>query len=715
VTATIRTDEEQRTGPPADKAVANAGDHALARLVKDRWRDCGDELAKVRRHFWQNLAFFYGEQWISWDSVRNSIIALSQSYSPLGPGRARLTINRIEPNVMSVMSRLLHSPLSFENPPLDSSDDLIAAARLGEQILRAEHFECDWEQHRYDELFATIMGGTSAVMWEWDGTAGDRLEVDGQTGRVVGTGKVRLQALNVTEFGLQPGVRDYRDANWWTMGLVMAPETAKDRFGLPWTPKPDASAQLTPMQHKVLSDYGRAPGTNLCLVLALYERPNGNCPEGRYVVVINDRVVHNEKWPFPHDRLNFRPFRQRRVTGQWIGTTYMNAAVPVQFAYNHARSLITEHMKKVGNARLMAPYGAFSDDDFTNSVDQILYFSPDMAGAVPQYLRPPDLPRWMLAEADTLKYELDDIMHVHATSRGEASFDRASGQALAILAEKDDSPLGLMAHEQSQGWAEIANAVLEIYQAKATERRRASVRGDAGVPTLIAWKGSDIKGQRNVRVPLEVTQPRSKAAQLSFAKDLWDRQIITDPHQYARIAGLPEDELVEVLDADVAKAYRENARMSNGSPEIPDEFDDHAKHIAEHNRHRKSDAYRFASKEIRSIFDDHIKAHEVYAAEEYGQQMQKASVAPGLAMLPQAHEPVGSMVPPDYAEQQGMAAMGGMGQPQPGGPGQGDPAQQQMMMDLMAMMQQDPSLMGGGGGGMGMENMASPGVEGMMA
>lgn len=705
--AAIHEDDESRsTGPPATDTPALA-DRKLATLIMRRWEDCGTELAKARRHFWQNLAFFFGEQWVTWDSTRNQLQSLAQNYSPLGPGRARLTINRIEPNTMSVLARLMHSPLAFEVAPTDSSDDLIAAARLAETVVRAEHFDTDWESTRYDELFGLLMGGTSAVAWEWDGAAGTQLEID-ETGRIVGTGAVRLQSLNISEFGIQPGVREFRDATWWMMGLAMSPLVAKERYGLAWVPEPDASAQLTPLQHKILEDSGRPQGKNLCLVLSMYERPNPDARKGRYVCVVNDRVVHNEDYPFDRERLNLRPFRQRRVTGQWTGTTYLNAAVPIQFAYNHARSLIHEHMKKVGNARLMAPFGAFTEDDFTNDPGQILWYSPDMAGASPAYLRPPDLPRWMLAEADTLKAELDDVMHVHATSRGEASFDRASGQALAILAEKDDSPLGLMAHEQSQGWGEIAKSVLELYEAKATERRRASVRGEMGVPTLIAWTGKDIRGQTNVRVPLEVTQPRSKAAMQSFVKDLWDRQIITDPHQYARLAMLPEDELVEVLDADVAKAHRENARMMNGSPELVDDFDDHAKHIAEHNRHRKSDAYRFADEEIRSIFDDHQKMHEVMAAEEYGGQVRKAGEMPGLAALPQAHEPPGSMVPPDYAEQMQMAAQANGGMPAQGAPGQ-DPAQDQMLADLMMMMQQQQQAEGAPG----LDNGGAPGIEGL--
>lgn len=666
------SEDKGPVGPP-DTRPSDA-DAQLAKLVRTRWKEGGDELAKPRRHFWQNMAFFLGEQWVWWDSTRSLLQALPQAWSPIGPGRARLTINRIEPNVTSVMARMMASDLAFEVTPNDASDDLIAAARLAERILTAEHHDQEWEAVRHDEMFGALMGGTSAVAVEWDPSAGDTLEVMAD-GRVVGTGAARLQALNVNEFCIEPGVRDYRTARWWVMGLTMSPKQAQQRYAMDWEPKPDASGLMSPMQHKILSDVGRPSGENMVLCLTMYERPNQRQPQGRQVIVVNDRIVAQSPWPFPFKtRLNLRPFRQKQITAQWQGWTYVNSAIGVQYHYNHARSVIAEHMKVAGNARLMAPYGAFSDEQFTNDAGSILWYSPDGTTAAPQYLNPPNLPRWLSAEADTLKAELDDLMYVHATSRGEASFDRASGQALALLAEKDDSPLGPMAREQAQGWSELAEMILQLYQAKALEPRRATIPGGGGlgVPVHVRWSGKDLKGQTQARVPLDATAPKSKAAQQSFADGLWDRKIVTDPQMYLRLAGVEVEDATEVLDADVARAQRENARMSQGIVELVSAFDDHAKHIAEHNRMRKGDSYLYSSKEIQSIFDDHVQMHSTQVGAEYGAQVRKAQVDPGLAKLPQGDEPIGSVVPPDWAEQQGMdpqtqAALAQMGPGMAGG------------------------------------------------
>jgi len=80
-------------------------------------------------------------------------------------------------------------------------------------------------------------------------------------------------------------------------------------------------------------------------------------------------------------------------------------------------------------------------------------------------------------------------------------------------------------------------------------------------------------------------------------------------------------------------------------PVMPALFDDHAKHIAQHNKERKTPAYELATAEQRQSIDVHIQAHETLAAEEAQQQMALMQQMPGAQALPQANEPAGSMVP----------------------------------------------------------------------
>jgi hypothetical protein len=81
-------------------------------------------------------------------------------------------------------------------------------------------------------------------------------------------------------------------------------------------------------------------------------------------------------------------------------------------------------------------------------------------------------------------------------------------------------------------------------------------------------------------------------------------------------------------------------------PVMPAEFDDHARHIAQHNKERKTPAYEMATAEVRQAIDLHVQAHQTIAAQEAAQQLQMQQQMPGSEMLPQANEAPGSMVPP---------------------------------------------------------------------
>jgi hypothetical protein len=98
-------------------------------------------------------------------------------------------------------------------------------------------------------------------------------------------------------------------------------------------------------------------------------------------------------------------------------------------------------------------------------------------------------------------------------------------------------------------------------------------------------------------------------------------------------------------DPDASKAEWENGLLMQAVPVMPASFDDHAKHIAQHNKERKTPAYELATDEQRQAIDIHIQAHQTLAAEEAQQQMALMQQMPGAQALPQANEPAGSMVP----------------------------------------------------------------------
>lgn len=638
----------------------------LAKIVKQRWEESSDALNKIRKDYQLNLAFYLGEQWIVWNSSKGSIEPLPPRISETE--RVRVTVNKIEPRIDTLLGVLTERDLVFEGDATDADDQSLRGAQVAEGVLESARMTNGWEGIRREAIMGLLFGGTSAIVYEWDRANGERLWVNPQNEKIIGTGEVRLTPLTIDQFSLETGSKDFHSANWWIGLVALTVDQARDRYGLDFTPEADLNNNNKTFSFE--RRYGDE-ASNLCAVYTMYERPNNKCKKGRCIVVINGMTIHESEWSFPFNNLNIRVFRQGVVPNRWYGKTFVTASRPVQVLYNAARSGIAEHMKQASNARLLVPYGSLDDPTgMTDEHGEILQYNADPNIPPPNYLQAPNVSNTLLEECERLERELDDILHAHDVARGVAPGDRNSGLALSILAEKNNTPLGPMTHDQADGWSAIGKGVLELYQENVKDKRKALITSASGVPQKWEWSGKDLRGQTNVRVPIDAVAPFTRAQMLAQLQNL--QQLSPEAFQQ-----LPKDrivklmqlssarEMLEGMDPDVAKARRENDRMSIGEPEIPEQFDDHAKHIAEHNAFRKTKMYELAPQEVKNIVDDHVIAHEKMVQEELMGQASLNAIQPGLGALPQANDPMGSAVPPPM----GMGNPAGLSESQPLPPG----------------------------------------------
>lgn len=627
--------------------------------VIELWNKADTYLLKERRDYWMNASYYAGLQWIWWDHTRNIVQELD--YANDAEKFTRITVDKFGPRVTNLIARLTRSPLVWEVEPTGIDDANLRRQRLQEQLLLSEAYEQGWDDIREEALLQTLFGGVSAISVDWDPDMGEVVAVDPVTSVPIPAGGVRLTPLSISEFTLEPGSADETNARYWIRCIALPPEQVKERYKLDFMPQPDAEAALSSRHRTLLSRRPQGQPPRLTLVYCYYERPTDTTP-GCVVHVVNGKQVYaygdGRGWPFPFPHLNLVLPRQRRIPRTWVGHTLLSPARDIQYAYNRARSTILEHMRKAANARLMVPVGSIEDaDTVTTDPADILEYNNEIGE--PHWQTAPDVPRWISNEAAQLELEMDDIFFTHSVSRGQAPGDRNSGLALSVLAEKDDTPLGPMARNQSQIWAKVGSMTLQLYRMYAEQSgmvRSQTLTTPQGATVQFSWSAEDIDPYPVVKVPLDATAPRSKIATQSILTSLADRfpQAFAnlDPLAIARMLDLPDPKgYLATTDPDIAKAEWENGLLMQSVAVMPAMFDDHAKHIAQHNRERKSPAYELASDEIRQTIDVHIQAHEALAMEEAQRQLQAMQQMPGAQALPQANEPPGSMVPEPQAGQ----------------------------------------------------------------
>jgi hypothetical protein len=263
-------------------------------------------------------------------------------------------------------------------------------------------------------------------------------------------------------------------------------------------------------------------------------------------------------------------------------------------------------------------------------------------------------------------------------SRGIAPANIESGYGISILAEKDASPIGRLIKETARVFSAVGSMYLQLIEQECRTERESTVYMNSG-PQHLKWKGSDLMGQTEAHVPLDAILPRSRAALQAFADKALEMGLIEDVVQYARVAELPgHKELLTVVNQPVAKAIRENHKMALSEVVLPATFDPHDVHIKVHNEFRMSERYEQMSEAEQRTVDEHVKAHEVMAAEEAGRAETQKALSPALAATPNADGPL----PPEV-----MAALMADG----GVPPSGAPAETTPLPTAEEMI--DPGLM----------------------
>jgi hypothetical protein len=621
-----------------------------------------------------NASYYVSHQWIWWDSSRNTVQELS--YANEAEKGSRITVDKYGPRTRSLLARLTRSELIWEVQPGGMDDSSMRRQRLQEQLLIGEQRHNGWEEVREMCLLQTLFGGSAAVCVDWDPDKGEDYLLDAVSQISVPLGGIRLTPIGINEFTLEPGSMNATDARWWIRCTSLPPEQVQERYNLEEIPKADSEAMLSARHRSLLRNRPGGDPPKTTLVYIYYERPTNRGP-GCVVHVVNGKVVLQEdEWPFPFKHLNLSVFRQNKIPNSWVGHTLLTPARDVQYAYNRARSTILEHMRKAANARMMVPSGSVDDaDSLTIDPADVLEYNSEIGE--PHWQTAPEVPRWISNEAQFLEAELDDIFHTHQTSRGEAPGDRNSGLALALLAEKDDTPLGPMAKDQSLGWGKIAEMTLSLYRMNAEStgiNRKVMLLTEQGVPHEIQWSAKDIDEKPTVIVPLDATMPRSKLATQSMITQLAQQFPLVFQNVSAksltRMLDLPDPkQFLSQMDPDIAKAEWENGLLMQGVPVVPEDFDVHDAHISIHNTQRKSPAYELADPQVKQMLDMHVMAHIQYLTNETA------------AMMAQADQgAMGEMQDPGVT----AALSAGVGLPMPEN---GMQQEEQMMQEQMGMPQ----------------------------
>jgi len=640
------------------------------KVVRERYDKGLDVVRAKLQDYWLNDAFVRGDQWIWYNPTTETLAEF-----PRDSDRVQATLNRMWPNSRTIVAKTMQRELQFEVIPSGGDDSTVRGARTSEAILRSVRgpVSHDWERLKEQFVWLTWKGGTGAICVDWDPNIGDPVAnvdaVDAAT-PATRTGDTIEEALSISEFVTQPGVKNPEKGAYWIKARALPPEYVKAYYGLSEIPQGDVTANANLVQRKLESATG-ANNQELCLVLTYYERPNPMRPEGAVAVVIGEQFVDGpKKWPFPwKDRLNIAIGVETIDENSGYGSTILSDARSVQVALNATWSSIIEHVKLASNARLAVPHSSMDFiDQLTDLPGEVLPFADGMA--TPFYLNPGDVSQTAVLAMKELQEQLDDVMGVHDVSRGVAPTNIESGLGVSILIEQDSTPVGRLVGEISRVFSRVASMVLKLYEKNVTETRTSVIANSTKIPETIHWTGKDLSGQTTAHVPMDAIVPRNRAAQVAIAEKMAQMGLITTVEDFTRFADMPDQSyLIDAMNPHAAKARRENHEFDVGRQPITSKYDDHAIHIKEHTEFIISPKFDTLPLELQKFIEDHLQGHETLAAEAMGRQKGKMELGgPLMGMVPTADGA------PQLSPEAALMTPGGGLPPAPPEGGAGDPA-----------------------------------------
>ena len=364
------------------------------------------------------------------------------------------------------------------------------------------------------------------------------------------------------------------------------------------------------------------------LVIEKYEMPSESHPEGRLIIVAGETLVHDGPLPYINGEDGTRgyPFAKQvclESLGNFFGGSVVERIIPVQRAYNAVKNRKHEFMNRIAMGVLAVEDGSVDTDALEEEglpPGKILVYR--QGSAPPVMLNAGQVPAEFGREEEKLLNEFVMISGVsEVTTYSQVPSNVASGTAISLLLEQDDTRISLTADSLREAVKRIGRHIIRLYKQFADAPRMKRVVGEGGEVEVMQFRAGDL-GSEDVTFDTENEIEDSLSTRRAMVYDLLGLGLFADENGI--IPARTKTKLLEILgfgnweqsrDADeahLAKAERENFELKSRDV-VPDPVDDHALHIMEHTKLCVS-APCEKDEKFRARVTAHINKHKELAA-----------------------------------------------------------------------------------------------------
>ena len=333
------------------------------------------------------------------------------------------------------------------------------------------------------------------------------------------------------------------------------------------------------------------------VVIEKYEKPTKEYPNGRLIIVAGDKLIYMGDLPFINgeDGVRTYPFARQQCLDNlqnFFGTSVVERIIPVQRAYNAVKNRKHEFMNRIALGVLAVEDGSCDTDNLEEEglpPGKILVYR--QGSTPPMMLSPGQIPAEFSREEEKLLNEFTMISGVsEVTTYSQVPTNVASGTAISLLLEQDDTRISLTADSLREAVKRIGKHVLRLYRQFAKIPRVKRITGDNGDIELASFSANNIDSE-DIAFDTVNDIEDTLSARRAMVYDLLKLGLFNDEN--GRLSSVMKAKLYEVLgfgnwesgsdyeETHKKKAQRENMEFEHADM-TPDVYDDHALHIAEH-------------------------------------------------------------------------------------------------------------------------------------
>jgi len=668
----MSVDAAQALTPDLLKAIMRQKeDKALITWVEDQFKKCKQARIETENQWYMNLAFYFGNQYIKKMGLTN-LTGSAQFLTPKAPPwRVRLVVNRVRPIIRTEIAKLTaQRPTAYVVPASGEEQDK-AAARAAEQIWNSAYRDLGIHKLMRRTLWWGTICGNAYLKEYWDQGAED------------GIGAVKLEVVSPFHLFIPDlTIEEIEEQPFIIHSTVKNIDYVRRTYGVNVQPNATAQEEIINVSYLNINIESNTQKKDSVICHEVWIKPGGHklFPQGGLLTVIGGQMVQRvDNYPYPHGEYPFAKFDHVQ-TGKFYSDSVVTDLIPLQRELNRTRSQIIEAKNLMAKPQLIAAKGSVNPRKITSEPGQVIEYTPGLAPPTPLAIQ--SLPSYVLQEVDRLVQDMDDVSGQHEISRGQNPSQVTAYSALSYLQEQDESKLAASVSSVEEFIEKVARLYLKYVVYFWDLPRTVRIVGRDKMVDAAAWKGSDLRGNTDIRVEAGSAIPLGKQQKQSFLLDLFKLGAIAPEMLFELL------EMNDVQDAqqdflvDKQQAMRENIMISELGDQMPPEimqptvdpmtgmqippqipqiflpnsFDNHEAHIQYHNNFRKSQEFDRASDMVKQLFEHHVMLHQ-YAL--------MGGVTPNtLAAGGQAGPPIGA---PEQQAVPGAAPPAEAAPPPPGG------------------------------------------------